>query len=120
MTINKNEGYLGNINVKRAGVQSEWDEETILEYKKCMTDPKYFITKYIKIISLDEGLINFELYDYQRELIDHFDENRFNIVLACRQSGKSITVCAYLVWYLLFFPEQTQFRTYFTNCKRTM
>ena len=49
MTTNKNEGYLGNINVKRAGVQSEWDEDTILEYKKCMTDPKHFIRKYIKI-----------------------------------------------------------------------
>ena len=105
--MHKNEGYLGNINVKRAGVQTEWTEEQILEYKKCMVDPLYFIQKHLKIISLDEGLVPFKLYDYQQDLITHFDESRFSIVLACRQSGKSITACAYLIWYLLFQPEQT-------------
>ena len=105
--MHKNEGYLGNINVKRVGVQSEWTEEQILEYKKCMESPIHFIENYVKIISLDEGLINFKLYDYQKDLIDHFDENRFSVVLACRQSGKSITACAFLLWYLLFQPEQT-------------
>ena len=103
----KNEGYLGNINIKRVGVESEWSEEQILEYQKCMESPIHFIENYIKIISLDEGLVPFNLYDYQEELITHFDENRFSIILACRQSGKSITTCAYLVWYLLFQPEQT-------------
>ena len=103
----QNEGYLGNINVKRAGVSDEWSEEKILEYKKCTDDPAYFIQKYVKIISLDEGLVPFRLYEYQDKLINHFHDNRFNIVLACRQSGKSITTCAYLLWYLLFQPEQT-------------
>ncbi len=105
--MHKNEGYLGNINVKRTGVQAEWTEEQILEYKKCMGNPIHFIENYVKIISLDEGLIHFKLYDYQKELIEHFDENRFSVVLACRQSGKSITACAFLLWYLLFQPEQT-------------
>ena len=92
--MHKNEGYLGNINVKRAGVESEWTEDQILEYKKCMESPVYFIENYIKIISLDEGLVPFKLYDYQEDLITHFDESRFSIVLACGQSGKSITACA--------------------------
>ena len=105
--MHKNEGSLGNINVKRAGVESEWTEEQVLEYKKCMENPIYFIETYIKIISLDEGLVPFKLYNYQEELIDHFDENRFSVILACRQSGKSITTCAFLIWYLLFQPEQT-------------
>ncbi len=105
--MHKNEGYLGNINVKRAGVESEWTKEQVLEYKKCMENPVYFIENYIKIISLDEGLVPFKLYNYQEDLITHFDESRFSIVLACRQSGKSITACAYLIWYLLFQPEQT-------------
>ena len=105
--MHKNEGYLVNINVKRACVQTEWTEEQIIEYKKCMVDPLYFIQKHLKIISLDEGLVPFKLYDYQQDLITHFDESRFSIVLACRQSGKSITACAYLIWYLLFQPEQT-------------
>ena len=103
----KNEGYLGNAQVKRAGITEEWDDEKVQEYLKCTRDPAYFIAKYIKIISLDEGLVNFNLYEYQKNLIDQFINNRFNIVLACRQSGKSITVCAYLLWYILFHPEQT-------------
>jgi hypothetical protein len=40
-------------------------------------------------------------------MFDHFNDNRFSIVLACRQSGKSISSVAYLLWYALFKPEQT-------------
>ena len=64
--MHKNEGYLGNINVKRSGVQTEWTEEQILEYKKCMEDPAHFIETYIKIISLDEGLVPFKLQRISR------------------------------------------------------
>ena len=99
--------YLGNPNLKKANTRLEFTQEQILEFVACRHDPVYFAKKYIKIVSLDEGLVSFKLYDYQEELITHFDESRFSIVLACRQSGKSITACAYLVWYLLFQPEQT-------------
>ena len=47
----KNEGYLGNINVKRQGVTEEWDDDKVQEYLRCTRDPSYFISKYIKIIS---------------------------------------------------------------------
>ncbi|MBR48429.1 MAG: terminase, partial [Flavobacteriaceae bacterium] len=40
-------------------------------------------------------------------MFKEFKKNRFSIVLACRQSGKSISVCAYLLWYALFNPEKT-------------
>lgn len=99
--------YLGNPNVKRDGVQEEWTQKKLLEYKKCMEDPSYFARTYVKIISLDKGLVPFNLYDYQEEMFDHFNDNRFSIVLACRQSGKSISSVAYLLWYALFHPEKT-------------
>ena len=101
------ETYLGNPNVKRDGVAEQWTQESILEYKKCMDTPVYFAEKYVKVISLDEGLVPFILYPYQREMFGRFNEHRFNIILACRQSGKSISVCAYLLWYALFHPEKT-------------
>jgi len=72
-----------------------------------MDDPIYFAKKYIKVVSLDKGLVPFDLYPYQREMFDNFNEHRFNIVLACRQSGKSVSACAYLLWYALFSPEKT-------------
>jgi len=101
------ETYLGNPNVKRDGVAEQWTQESILEYKKCMDTPVYFAEKYVKVISLDEGLVPFILYPYQREMFERFNEHRFNVILACRQSGKSISVCAYLLWYALFHPEKT-------------
>jgi hypothetical protein len=107
MVQSKNEGYLGNTLVKRAGVETQYTEVEFQEYLKCSKDPIHFIQNYCSIISLDEGLVKFDLRGYQESLIKHYDENRFNVVLASRQSGKSITSCAYLLWYLLFTPEVT-------------
>ena len=104
---NQNDTYLGNVNVKRDGVIQEWDEHLVKEYARCMKDPAYFARKYCKIISLDQGLVPFELYPYQEKMFEVFNEHRFNIVLACRQSGKSISACAYLLWFALFNSEKT-------------
>ena len=102
-----NEGYLGNNLIKRAGIEQQYTEEEFKEYLKCSKEPVHFIENYCQIISLDEGLVKFKLRGYQGNLIEHYNENRFNVVLASRQSGKSITSCAYLLWYLLFHPEVT-------------
>ena len=108
MPIKNNEfGYLGNPNVKRDGVEAQFTLEEIKEYQKCMKDPSYFVEKYVKIISLDDGLVAFKPYDYQRNMFDHFNNNRFSIILACRQSGKSISSVGYLLWYAIFHPEKT-------------
>ena len=98
--------YLGNPNVKRDGVLEDWTEENLLEYRKCMKDPTHFAKTYCKVISLDEGLVPFNLYPYQEKMFQHFDDNRFSVVLACRQSGKSISSVAYLLWYALFHSEK--------------
>ena len=47
------------------------------------------------------------LYPYQEQMFSHFNNNRFSIVLACRQSGKSISSVVYLLWYAIFHPEKT-------------
>ena len=105
--MSDHEHYLGNVNVKRDGVQQEWTQHEVLEYAKCMKDPAYFAKTYVKIISLDKGLVNFDLYPYQEQMFNHFNDNRFSIVLACRQSGKSISSVVYLLWYAIFHPEKT-------------
>ena len=103
----KNTGYLGNTLIKRAGIELQYTEEEMAEYLKCSADPVYFTEEYTQVISLDEGLVPFKLRGYQEELVRQYDDNRFNVVLASRQSGKSITSCAYMLWYLLFHPEVT-------------
>ena len=96
--------YLGNPNLKKANVAQEWTREEVEEYAKCMKDPLYFIQHYIKIVSLDEGLVPFKLYDFQKEMVGTFHNNRFTICKLPRQSGKSTTIIAYLLHYVLFNP----------------
>jgi len=102
-----NDTYLGNPNVKRDGIVQNWTNDEVTEYAKCMNNPAYFASEYCKIISLDVGLVPFELYPYQEKMFKQFNDNRFNIVLACRQSGKSISSVVYLLWFAIFHPEKT-------------
>lgn len=100
-------GYLGNSKIKRDGIEHEFNAKEFSEYQKCFEDPAYFAENYIKVINLDEGLVPFNLYPYQQKMLRHFDDNRFSIVLACRQSGKSITSVAFILWYAVFHPEKS-------------
>lgn len=104
--INQNETYQGNINVKKDGVQMGFTEHEVIEYAKCKADPVYFAVNYLKVIHPDHGLVPFKLYPYQEKMFEHFNINRFSIVLACRQSGKSISSVAYILWYAVFHSEQ--------------
>ena len=94
--------YLGNPNLKKANIAQNFTPEQVEEFVKCSQDPVYFIKNYIQIISLDKGLIPFELYPFQSDMVTKFHENRFNIAKLPRQSGKSTVVTAYLLWYSLF------------------
>ena len=96
------EAYLGNINLKAANVETEYTKEQIEEYAKCAADPMYFIETYINIVSLDEGLVPFKPYDYQKNMIETIHRDRFVIAKLPRQSGKSTTVVSYLLHYVLF------------------
>ena len=94
--------YLGNPNLKATDVKIDWTKEQLEEYAKCSRDPIYFIQKYVKIVSLDKGLVPFELYDFQEEMVRTIHTNRFVIAKLPRQSGKSTTVTAYMLHYILF------------------
>ena len=97
-----NDVYLGNPNLKKANTQIEYTEEQIIEFLKCKEDPVYFANNYMKIVSLDEGLVQFKPYDFQEKLIKNFHDNRFNICKMPRQTGKSTTSVAYLLHYVVF------------------
>jgi len=94
--------YLGNPLLKKANVAHDWTKEEIEEYIKCKEDPVYFTKNYVQIVSLDEGLVPFKMWDFQEELIKKFHLNRFNIAKLPRQTGKSTTVVSYLLHYILF------------------
>ena len=94
--------YLGNPNLKKANTTQEFTEEHIVEFLKCKNDPVYFTEKHIKIVNVDEGLVSFNMYNYQKKLIKNFHKHRFNICKMPRQTGKSTTVVSYLLHYAIF------------------
>jgi hypothetical protein len=99
------DAYLGNPNLKKVNTPQEFTKEQILEYQKCGNDPLYFMETYVQIVSLDEGLVPFKMYDFQKRIVKTIHENRFTICKLPRQSGKSTTTISYLLHYALFNPN---------------
>jgi len=99
------DAYLGNPNLKKINTPVEFTKEQILEYQKCANDPLYFMENYIRIVSLDDGLVPFKMYDFQRHIVQTIHDNRFTICKLPRQSGKSTTTVSYLLHYALFNPN---------------
>tara|TARA_R110001592_G_scaffold11657_5_gene57144 strand:+ start:44911 stop:46572 length:1662 start_codon:yes stop_codon:yes gene_type:complete len=94
--------YLGNPNLKKANTPIQFTQEQVLEWLRCKDDPIYFTKNYVKIVSLDEGLVPFKMWPFQEQLIKNFHDNRFNICKMPRQTGKSTTCVSYLLHYIVF------------------
>lgn len=99
--------YNGNENMIRKGAKREYSYWQKLEYVKCLKSVVYFTEKYIRIMSVDDGIIPFKLYDYQRELLECYEKNRFTINMQARQSGKTQTTAAYILWFSSFHSSKT-------------
>jgi len=99
------DAYLGNPNLKKVNTPVEFTQDEIVEYQKCAKDPLYFMEKYVKIVSLDEGLVSFKMYDFQKKIVNTIHKNRFTICKLPRQSGKSTTTISYLMHFALFNPN---------------
>lgn len=94
--------YKGNTEIKKKGVKIEYTPEQVDEIVKCFKDITYFLKNYVYIISLDKGKVLFDLYDFQEEMLAEFANNRFTIATLSRQMGKTITVCAFLLYQAIF------------------
>jgi len=99
------DNYLGNPRLKRSNVKVEYTQEQILEFVKCSQDIVHFVRTYCKIVNVDKGLVNFDLWKFQEEMVVKFDSNRFVICKMPRQVGKTTTVAAYLLWKVLFTSD---------------
>ena len=100
--MSKSEIYLGNKNLKRADVPIEFTKEQIQEYVKCARDQLYFIENYVKIVNVDRGLISFNPYEYQKDIVRLFEKERFVICKMPRQVGKTTIVVGIILHSALF------------------
>lgn len=105
MSNQENKTYLGNHNLKASGVDHDFTEEQVTEYIKCGKDPLYFVKNYVRIVTLDEGLVQFKPWDFQEDMLEKVHDNRFIICKFPRQTGKSTTIISYLLHYVLFNPD---------------
>ena len=96
------DAYKSNPLLKQRGVKHDFTKEQVAEIIKCSSDPEYFLTNYIKVISLDDGIVPFIPYPFQQKLVQSFRDNRFTICKLPRQSGKSVTVTAFLIHQAIF------------------
>ena len=99
---NREDSYLGNRLLKPTNVPQQFTKEEVKEYVKCRDDIVYFLKTYVQVIHVDKGLVPFDLYDYQQDLINTLHNNRYVIVKSARQSGKSVTSLGYILHYVLF------------------
>ncbi len=99
--------YHGNPNLKRVGYKHDWNKEQISEYMKCKEDPIYFIENYCMIVTLDQGLQPFKLYDCQKKKVDFIMDNRRCILMEGRQQGKTVTAAACILHYTIFQDSKT-------------
>lgn len=95
-----------NPRLKRSNVEIEYSLEMIQELDRCSIDPIYFIENYVYIKGV-KGKSLFKLFDYQKEMIKGYLENKRIIVLASRQVGKTETSAAYILWFSIFHKEKT-------------
>ena len=106
MATASKDSYRDNPLLKKVGVEHKFTKEQIEEYVKCAKDPVYFCINYIKIVNVDEGLIPFKMWDFQKEMINLFKDNRFVITKCPRQVGKTTTTVGYLLWSTIFTDSQ--------------
>ena len=99
-------GYLNKSDLPAITSKREYTREQLEEIRKCRDDIHYFAENYFTIVHVDKGKMLVPLYDYQEDLLNKFQDNRFNIVLTSRQAGKTTTVTIYILHYILFNKDK--------------
>jgi hypothetical protein len=97
-----NSGYLGNTKLKKPNVRHQYTPEQIEEYVKCAKDEVYFVKTYVKIVHVDRGIVNFDLWPFQETFISTAIRERFVVAKMPRQVGKTTTIAAMILHMVLF------------------
>jgi len=81
--ISKGPYHDRNDKYRKANMSFDYTIDEINEIAKCAKDVIYFAEKHATVMT-DDGLMKIKLRDYQKDLLEGFSKNRFNINLASR------------------------------------
>ena len=104
--INDGQYYRGDRNVPKSEAQFEWTPKMVQELKKCKEDILYFAENYFYIVNLDRGKEVIKLYTRQKQILRSLINNRFTVLLSCRQFGKTTLMTIYALWLACFESDQ--------------
>ena len=93
--------------IRKSNAEVEITPQQMIEVKRCMIDPIYFCRNYVKIVHPKHGAMALDLYDYQEQMINLYNNNDRVIVMSARQTGKSVVAGAYLAWFSFFNFDKT-------------
>jgi hypothetical protein len=97
--------YEGNPQLKAANIVFEYTKEELEDLAKCANDVVYFANKFCYSMT-DEGVQQITLRPYQENMLEDFQDNRFVVMLASRQIGKTVTSSIFIAWYLCFHYDR--------------
>lgn len=80
-------------------------KEELTQLYQVSRDPFYFST-FIKVVNPVHGVVNFDLYPYQRSVLYQFLKERFNIILKFRQAGITELISLYCLWLCMYHPNK--------------
>lgn len=95
----------GKIDMKAPELVYEYTREELEELARCANDVVYFGNKYCYSMT-DEGIRQISLRPYQEDMLAAFQDNRFVVMLASRQIGKTVTSSIFIAWYLCFHSDR--------------
>jgi len=98
--------YNNNPKVKAEGVTHQYTQQELKDFAKCIDDPCYFINNFVKVTSIDKGIVPFKMFPYQEKIVKTINQNRFTICKLFRQSGKTTVVAAYCLWYAIMHDHK--------------
>lgn len=90
------------VGLRKSGLSFKMTPGEIDEYIKCKMDLHYFAENYCWVKGEKGSPVKIKLRDYQEEILDNFFNNRFNILMASRQTGKTITSAITILHFVLF------------------
>lgn len=99
---NRRARYMGDMDLRRAEQSKPMTAEMTAEFVRCRDDIVYFVKKYMRIVHVDHGMVLFNLWPFQEDMLRNMEHNRFFVSKCPRQVGKSTVTAAFILHYMIF------------------